>query len=125
MIRGAASGVVPIPVFPVFRCGRGKAGQSERRRKHVLAEAGVWILRVERIDEQRRARPDRSGGHCWVQEWRLGHVRRAPSATRRLYKGLIGHAHGLTLMHKVLFINVILQATLIRQARSAGPLTPE
>ena len=74
---------VPIADLPVFGCGRREAGQSEGRGEHVLAEAGVWILRIERIDQERIARPHRARRNCSIQKWRPSHFGRAPSAGLR------------------------------------------
>ena len=49
---------IPISNLPVRRRRRREAGQRQRRRQHVFAEAGVRIFGIEGIDQQRVARLD-------------------------------------------------------------------
>jgi len=53
-MRRSAVEQILIPIFhhPMRRRGGGKAGQSKRRRKHMLAEAGVCVLWIKGIDQQ-------------------------------------------------------------------------
>src|SRR6185295_19496861 len=44
---------VPVLDLPTRRRRAGDAGERERGREHVLAEAGVRILRIKRVDQQR------------------------------------------------------------------------
>ena len=43
--------LVPVRHLPVRRRGPGDARQRQRRRQHVLAEAGVRVLGIERVDQ--------------------------------------------------------------------------
>ena len=53
--------LVPVSDLPVRRRRPGDARQRQRRRQHVLAEAGVRVLGIERIDQQGIPRPGRTG----------------------------------------------------------------
>ena len=48
--------LVPVAHLPARRRRARQAGQRQRRRQHVLAEAGVDVLGVERVDEEDGAR---------------------------------------------------------------------
>ena len=85
--------LVPIPNLPVCRRRRRETGQSERRRKHVLAEARVRIFRVERIDQQGISRPYGSGGEGGIEKRRAAHFSRAPEAFCRMDDGLSRKIH--------------------------------
>ncbi len=49
--------LIPVRHLPVRRRRARDARQRQRRRQDVLAEAGVRVLRVERVDQQGRLRP--------------------------------------------------------------------
>jgi len=74
---------IPIANLPVFGCGCCEASESQGRGEHVLAETGVWILRIKRIDQQRIARPHHAGRNCSIEKWRPSHFGRAPPAGLR------------------------------------------
>ena len=63
--------LVPVPHRPVRGSSCGDARERQRRGEHVLAEARLRILRVERIDEQRGPRHDRARNGTVVERGRL------------------------------------------------------
>jgi hypothetical protein len=88
---------VPILNPPVVRRGGGKAAQRQSGGQHVLAETGVRIFRIERVDEQCVARFDRGGRISTVKPRSVDHLRRNPAFPRRPQKWLVGRDHPLTL----------------------------
>ena len=79
----------------MLRCGCREAGQRERRRQHMLPEARMWILRIERIDQQRIPRPYRSRNVRTIEQRRPAHFGGNPAASGRSRKRLIGYAHDI------------------------------
>ena len=106
--------LVPILELPVLRCRRREAGQRERWRQHVLPKTRVGVFRVEGIDQQRIARLYRSCERCGVEEGRLRHLGRAPSAPRRHHPRLVSSSHAVTLYHKVLAVKMNRFANCVR-----------
>ncbi len=74
---------IPIVNFPVFGCGGREASESQGRGEHVLAETGVWILRIKRVDQKRIARPHHARRNCSIEKWRSSHFERTPSTGLR------------------------------------------
>jgi len=72
---------------PIRRRRAGDARQREARRQHVLAEAGVDVLGVEGIDQQRVARPRALGCGLWVERRRDAHRPRNDSLSSRSEHG--------------------------------------
>src|ERR1039458_344822 len=99
---------VLVPVFhtPARGRGRDKAGQRERRRKHVLAEAGVGVLRIEGVDQERVAALDESTGLSVIENRCNGHLAGDPAFGDGVKEGLIGCDHGCTLSYKVLHVSI-------------------
>ena len=58
---------------PVRRSRRRETGQRQRRREYMLAETGVRILRVERVDQEGVARAYRTGVQVGVEPRSLAH----------------------------------------------------
>ena len=70
--------LVPVVNAPMFRRGGGETGQGERWREHVLAEAGIRILGIEGVDQERVVRLDRSAWNAWVEERAQSRVTSTP-----------------------------------------------
>jgi hypothetical protein len=64
---------VPIVDGPIVRRGGGDAGEGEGGGENVLSEAGVRILGIERIDEQRVAWLDGLGWRGRIEKWGDAH----------------------------------------------------
>src|SRR4051794_33459946 len=58
---------VPISDAPMGGSRGGDARQRQRRRQHMLSKAGMRVLGIERIDEQRGPRTDRTRTKMRVQ----------------------------------------------------------
>jgi hypothetical protein len=67
--RRRSSEQIFVPVLPAPIRGRGcrETGERKPRRKYVLAEAGVGVFRVERIDQQDISRLDRRSRQTRVE----------------------------------------------------------
>src|SRR5262249_12085890 len=73
---------------PLRRSGTGDTCKSKRRGQHMLAEAGVWILRVEGIDEQSVARLDLPGPNVGIQVRGRFQLTRDPEGGHRGFSAL-------------------------------------
>src|SRR4029079_13734499 len=71
--------LVPITQLPARRRGRGRSGQRKARREHVLAEARVRVLAIERIDQERIAAPTRTRTRVRIELRRDAHLFRQPA----------------------------------------------
>ena len=65
------------------RSGRREAGQGQSRRKHMLAETGVGVFGIERIDQQDRAGFDWNCGRARVEDGGIQHLCRDPALSER------------------------------------------
>ena len=72
--------LVPILHPPIGRGGGGQAGEGQRRREHMLAEAGIRILGIERVEQKRITPLHGSSGGSVIEQGRIQHLGRHPSA---------------------------------------------
>ena len=97
--------LVPVLHAPMLWSGRGKAGKSQRRREHVLAEARIAVLRIERINQERIVRLDRPYLLLAIERRRCDHFAGNPALRERTKEGFVGCDHECTLYYKVLHVN--------------------
>src|SRR5882724_6686845 len=71
----------------------GEAGQGQTRSENVFAEAGGWVLRIERIYEQGIIGLERNWLCDFWKRGRRSHLRGPPAALQRLNEGCFGHNH--------------------------------
>src|SRR5580658_5643092 len=107
MKRRTAIEQVFIPVLdsPVRRRGRGKAGQRQSRCEYVLAEAGIRVFGVERINQQCVVRLDSVCGLAGIESRSGCHFRRDPALLDEVQEGFVGCGHACTLQYKVHRLN--------------------
>ena len=88
---------VLVPVFDAPMRGRrgGKAGQRERRREHVLAEAGIGVLGIERIDQEGVAPLDESARLVRIERGRGRHFAGNPALRDGAKERLVGVDHAM------------------------------
>src|SRR5271166_5516739 len=72
----------------------------------MLAEAGVRVFGVERVDQQRVVRLDGSGWFIEIESGSGGHLRGEPAFLYCVQEGFVGCDHGRTLYFKVLHVNI-------------------
>src|SRR6266576_153635 len=75
---------VPVLNTPVIGRGGGEAAHSQTGSEHVLAKTGVWILRVEGIDQQRVVRFNGRPGGSGVEQRSMSHLSGNPARANRL-----------------------------------------
>src|SRR3984957_5849531 len=98
-----------------------KAAQRQSRCEHVLAEAGVGVLGIEGIDQQRVMRFERYPRFVGIKSRHNSHLRWKPAPGNVTKEGFAGCDHECTLQCKVHCVN----ETIMERRHSRPPsLTP-
>src|SRR3984957_4125305 len=86
---------VLVPIFdaPVRGRSRGEAGERECRRQDVLAEAGVRVLGIEGINQERIVRLERAGSDNGIKRRRNLHFKWNPAFGNRAKERLVRAGH--------------------------------
>ncbi len=77
----------------MIRRSGGEAGQRQTWCENVFAEAGGWVLRIERIYEQGIVGLERNWLRDFWKRRRRSHLRRQPTALQSLKKGCFWRNH--------------------------------
>src|SRR3981081_934130 len=96
-----------VPIFdsPILGRGSGEAGESQTRRQHMLAETGICVFGIKRIDQQGIVRLDAASGFVPVKRRVSGHLPRNPTLLKYAKKRFVRRDHRYTLYYKVLLVN--------------------